>query len=89
MLFQPFQYTTEVLIVFLLSFSINDNVVGHILASREACEYFFDCVLKDLGCCVNSKHEALVSSESDVCAECGNVAALWGQLQLVVSRRKV
>ena len=33
--------------------------------SSEACEYFLGCVLEDLGCCVNSKHEALVSSESD------------------------
>ena len=63
MLLEPFQYATEVLIMFLLSFSIGD-----ILASREACEYFLDCFLKDLGCCVNSNHEALVSSESDVCA---------------------
>ena len=63
MLLEPFQYVTEVLIMFLLRFSIGD-----ILAFREACEYLIDCVLKDLRCCVNSKHEALVSSESDVCA---------------------
>ena len=80
MLLEPFQYATEVLIMFLLSFSINGNIVRDILASREACEYFLDCVLQDLGCCVNSKHEALVSSESDVCAECGNAAAFWCQL---------
>ena len=57
--------------------------------SSEACEYFLGCVLEDLGCCVNSKHEALVSSESDVCAGSGNIAALCCQLRLVVSRRKV
>ena len=86
MLLEPFQYATEVLT---MNFSIDDNIVRDILASREACKYFLDGVLEDLGCCVNSKHEALVSSESDVCAEFGNVVALWCQLQLVVSRREV
>ena len=89
MLLEPFQYAMKFLIMFVLSFSINDNIVGDILASREACEYLLDCLLEDLGCCVNSKREALVSLESDVCAECGIVVALWCQLQFVVSKRKV
>ena len=85
MLLEPFQYATGVLIMFLLSFSINDNIVGDILVSREAREYFLDCGLEEIGCYVNFKQKVFVSSESDVCA----VAALWCQLKFVVPRRKV
>ena len=48
-------YPAKVIVMFLLSFSINDKIIGDILASREAYEYYLDCVLEDLGCCFDSK----------------------------------
>ena len=71
MLLEPFQYAAEVLIMFPLSFSINDNIAGDILVSREAYEYFLDGVLEEIGCCVYCKQKAFVSSESDMCAVAG------------------
>ena len=55
MLLEPFQSAAEILVMFLLSFSVDDNIDGDILASREACGYFLDGVLEELGCYINSK----------------------------------
>ena len=49
MLLDPLQHATEILVMLPLSFSEYDDIVRDILASREACKYFFNCVLENLG----------------------------------------